>query len=351
MALKWDPEYLAWRSAINAPPRPVYDDPFEFRDAAHKAHTSMFASFPYPAEVERSDHTVTSADGAEIKVLRLATAAHRAAAPAPAAQESASASAPPLPPQPAVVFAFGGGLVAGSAVTWAPWVAQEVKATDVQFFVVDYRLAPENRAPGGAEDVYAALAWVSAHAASLGVDPARIAVAGASAGGCHAAGAALLARDRGLAPPLAKQVLMYPMLDDRTGARPAGAAADAEGDEARDQKSPLAPFLTWTPRNNRMGWAAYLGADKAGDPDADVSPYGAPGRVADLAGLPSTYVEVGNLDLFRDEDIDYVARLAKANVDVEFHLYPGLPHGFGAAANLAVTKNAKANLVKAYRSF
>lgn len=331
MALKYDPEFLAWRSAVNPPPLPPCNDPLEFRALSNMSQTSTLASNPLPAALERSSHTVTSKDGAEIRVLRLA------------ARRAATAAAPP--PQPAVVFAFGGGLMGGSAENWAPWTAQDVLEAGVQFFAVDYRLAPEHRAPAGAEDVYAATAWVSSHAASLGVDPARIAITGVSAGGCHAAGAALLARDRGLDPPVAKQVLIYPMLDDRTSTRLAAA------DDVGDGGHPLAPFLTWTPRTNRMGWAAYLGADKAGDPDADVSPYAAPGRAEDLAGLPSTYVDVGNLDLFRDESIDYVARLTRANVDVEFHLYPGVPHGFESAAEIAVTKSARANRIKAWKSF
>lgn len=327
MTLKFDPEFLAWREAMNIPVRPVFDDPLVFRGDNNKFLNSVFSIAPYPAAVERSNHTVTSKDGTSVTVTRFATAAQRAAA--------TTADSAPLP---AVVFAFGGGLISGSVDIWTIPLAADVLSTGVQFFAVEYRLAPEHQAPAGVEDFYAATAWVSSNAAALGIDPARIAVAGASAGGCIAAGGALLARDRGLSSPLAKQVLIYPMLDDRTCTR---VPAD----------DPLHPFLTWSLHYNKMGWGAYLGADKAGKPEADVSPYAAPGRAEEVAGLPSTYIDVGNLDLFRDEDIAYAARLAAAHVDVEFHVYSGVPHGFEAAQQSAVAKSARENRIRAYRSF
>jgi acetyl esterase/lipase len=132
----------------------------------------------------------------------------------------------------------------------------------VRYFAVEYRLAPEHPFPTPLEDCYAALTWVNSHAVQLGVDPTRVAIMGDSAGGGLAAGVALLARDRGLQPPLAKQILINAMLDDRNQSR----------------FEHLQGLATWDPDDNLTGWAAYLGRVEAGKPDADVSIYGAPSR-------------------------------------------------------------------------
>jgi acetyl esterase/lipase len=137
-------------------------------------------------------------------------------------------------------------------------------------------------------------------------------VAGASSGGGVAAGLTLLVRDRG-EHALAGQLLIYPMLDDR--------------EHAPDPQ--LLPFLTWTYDDNVTGWAALLGDRAGGD---DVSPYAAPARTTDLSGLPATYIDVGDLDVFRDEDIAYARRLSDAGVPTELHLHPGCPHAFEALA-------------------
>jgi len=122
------------------------------------------------------------------------------------------------------------------------------------------------------------------------------------------------------------------MLDDRTTIGP---------------EHPLSPFLTWTARRNEIGWESYVGKDRS-----NVSPYAAPARAADLSGLPRTFIDVGGLDIFRDEDCEFAARLAKANVDVEFHLYPGVPHGWDISArDIAVTKRAEQIRVAALSDF
>ena len=157
-----------------------------------------------------------------------------------------------------------------------------------------------------------ALCWLSENASTLGVDPARLAVMGDSAGGGLAAGVCLMARDRG-GPAVAQQLLIYPMLDDRA------ATPDPQ----------LLPFLTWTYDDNLTGWGALLG-DSVGS-DA-VSRYAAPARADDLAGLPDTYIDVGDLDIFRNEDVTYARRLAEAGVPTELHVYPGCPHAFEALA-------------------
>ncbi|HZQ32089.1 MAG TPA: alpha/beta hydrolase fold domain-containing protein, partial [Mycobacterium sp.] len=165
------------------------------------------------------------------------------------------------------------------------------------------------------------------HADELGVDTARVAVMGDSAGGGLAAGVCLLNRDRG-GPPIAQQLLIYPMLDDRTP--PADPA--------------IAPFLTWTHDDNLTGWGALLGD---GTGTANVDPYAAPARATDLSDLPPTYMDVGDLDLFRNEDISYATRLVDAGVPTELHLYPGCPHAFeGLAPTADVSQRVLADRVR-----
>lgn len=172
---------------------------------------------------------------------------------------------------------------------------------------VDYRLAPETPYPGPLEDCYAGLKWTYEHADELGVDPQRIGILGASAGGGLAAALALLARDRGEIP-VAFQMLLYPMLDDR-----------------RTTKTSAWDTVIWDPTTNELGWSCYLGELFEKD---DVPAYAAAARATDLTGLPPAFVSVGSLDLFCDEDVEYAARLNHAGVPVELHVYPGMPHAF-----------------------
>jgi acetyl esterase/lipase len=189
-----------------------------------------------------------------------------------------------------------------------------------------------------AEDCFAGLTWLRDHAAELNVDPARIAVMGDSAGGCIAAATSILARDRQFTPAIAKQILIYPMLDDRNINPPEN----------------LPPFMIWSYEDNLTAWSAVLGKSidemKAGI--ADVSPYTAPARVTDVANLPPMYIEVGNLDIFRDENIEYARRLSVANVTTELHVRAGCPHGWeGMAPQAKVTAQAIADRIKALQSF
>jgi acetyl esterase/lipase len=173
---------------------------------------------------------------------------------------------------------------------------------------VGYRLAPEHPFPAALEDCYAALTWLTAHAEELGVDPARIAVRGPSAGGTLAAAVALLARDRKVVK-LAFQQILYSPLDDR-------------------QSTPSSYEITDPRMLNRdlllTIWKDYLGSDHQGE----VSPYAAPARADDLSSLPPTYIMVGELDPLRDENIEYARRLMQAGVPTELHVYPGGFHGF-----------------------
>jgi hypothetical protein len=176
---------------------------------------------------------------------------------------------------------------------------QEI-ATDCHCVVVsvDYRLAPETRYPGALEDNYAALKWVHAHAAELGIDRSRIAVGGESAGGTHAASLAIHAGDRNKEDvPICFQLLIYPALDDRTG--------------SSEPAPPAVGHFMWTPSANRFAWSSLLGVP-AGSSKVPVA--AVPARVASVAGLPPAWIGVGALDLFVEEDMEYARRLVHAGV-------------------------------------
>ena len=213
----------------------------------------------------------------------------------------------------ALVWLHGGGLIVGRpamddgrCVAWARDLGLVVVS-------VDYRLAPEHPFPAALDDAQAAWSWLHGAAGELGIDPVRVAVGGASAGGGLAACLAQRLREEGDASPAA-QLLVYPMLDDRTAAR---RELDGVG------------HLVWPNRSNRAGWSAYLAAPP-GAPD--VPAYAAAARFADLGGLPPARIGVGALDLFLVENRTYAARLAAAGVATELHEVPGAPHGFDALA-------------------
>jgi acetyl esterase/lipase len=226
---------------------------------------------------------------------------------------------------PALLWIHGGGYVMGDIEQDDRLMKQLVKRIGCVAVSVDYRLAPEHPFPAPVEDCYAGLKWLSAHAPELSVDPARIAIGGASGGGGLAAGLALLARDRGEVP-VAFQLLIYPMIDDRNVTPASHAITDSR---------------MWNRETNRLAWKAYLGRDGGG---ADVSPYAAASRASDLSKLPPAYIPVGALDLFVDENIEYAQRLIQAGVPTELHVYPGAFHGFDMfAPSAAVSKQFKAD--------
>jgi acetyl esterase/lipase len=233
-------------------------------------------------------------------------------------------------PGSAVLYIHGGGMICGSVDVYDRVIAGYVAATDVPMLAVDYRLAPEHPHPYPAEDCFTSLAWLFDHASELGIDPKRIAVMGDSGGGGLAAAVALMARDRGLV--LKSQILIYPMLDDRN------IVPDPE----------LVPFAGWTYDHNYTGWHALLG-DALGS--KDVPAYAAPSRATDLRNVAPAYVEVGELDIFRDEDIDYARRIAAAGVSAELHVHPGAPHGFErVASESSVGKRAMADRYRVLKS-
>jgi acetyl esterase/lipase len=238
------------------------------------------------------------------------------------------------PPGSAVLFLHGGGMIVGFehlGVLYDLVVREYVAGSGVPMLTVDYRVAPEHPHPAPVEDSYAALLWLTEHAAMLGVDPDRIAVMGDSAGGGLAAAVSLLARDRN-GPSIAQQLLIYPMLDDRT------TTPDPH----------LQPFLTWSYDDNITGWRALLGDNPRAD---SISPYAAPARAWDLSGLPATYLCVGDLDIFRDEDLSYARRLTDSGVPTEVHMYPGCPHAFVVFAHGAeVSRRAIDDCIRRLRS-
>lgn len=234
---------------------------------------------------------------------------------------------------PAVYWIHGGGYVLGSPDGddgFCEYMVNEVHCVVVS---IDYRLAPEHPYPAAIEDCYAGLKWTAEHADELQIDPARLAIAGASAGGGLTAALALMARDRG-GPEIAFQMPLYPMLDDRN---------ETESSyEVNEENMPLA----WNRESNIIAWDMYLGSVRSDE----ISPYAAPSRADDLSKLPPAYTFIGQLDPFRDETIDYVARLAQAGVPVEFHLYPGCFHGFDAIFNeVEVSKRARSECIYALK--
>lgn len=224
--------------------------------------------------------------------------------------------------RPAVLHTHGGGFLLGSAASNVPGCQIMARALGCVVVTVEYRLAPETPFPGSLEDNYAALKWLHAEADSLGVDPARIAVAGESAGGGHAAILAIAARDRGEIPVLF-QSLVYPMLDDRTG--------------SSRQPAPYIGTFIWTADYNRLGWKAFLGTE----PGGPRAPAGAvPARLDNLAGLPPAWIGTGSIDLFVDEDIHYARRLVDAGVRTDLLVVAGAYHGFDIIVPKAsVSKN------------
>lgn len=236
-------------------------------------------------------------------------------------------------PGPAIFHIHGGGLISGSVPEYAWGIRANVSASGVPMYSVEYRLAAQSTFPVPVEDCYAGLLWLYENAKSLNIDPERIAIMGESAGGGLGVCVALMARDRKLSPPLAKQILIYPMLDDRN------IVSNPE----------LESFVTWSVQHNTYGWQSYL-AGKAGQDG--ISQYAAAARAESLEGLPATYIDVGGLDLFRDEVITFATRLIAAKVETEFHLYPGVPHGFELFGNeVGVVDRAQLNRRLAMKSF
>jgi acetyl esterase/lipase len=209
-------------------------------------------------------------------------------------------------PGPAVLYIHGGGYVVGTAESDDGKCADMARSLGAVVVSVDYRLAPEHPFPAAHEDCLRALRWLHAARDTLGIDPARVAVSGESAGGGLAAGLVQRAVDDGI--PVRFQHLVYPMLDDRTVVR-----AEADGTW----------HAIWTPPSNRYGWRSYLGHEPG---TTEPPPYAVPARRDSLAGMPPTWIGVGEVDLFHDEDVEYAERLRADGVEVELVVVPGMYH-------------------------
>lgn len=216
--------------------------------------------------------------------------------------------------KPGILHMHGGGFTTGTALGSLRRLQKLAAELDCTIVTVDYRLAPEATFKESTEDDYASLLWMHLHASEIGVDPDRIAILGESAGGGHAALLTSNARDRGEVPVLF-QMLVYPMLDDRTGS-------------SRIVPEHMGAF-GWSADDNRFGWQCFLGQE----PGARHVPTEAvPARRSDLRGLPPTFIAVGALDLFVDECVNYARRLIDDRVPTELLVVPGAFHGFDTAA-------------------
>lgn len=294
-----DPEIAAAIAARQVPPEALVEIPLgnvvsrrEFHERAlAQTNTSVVAG------ISTHDFQVQSGDGSSILCRWYNPTGSDA-------QEG---------PTAAVIYFHGGGYILGNVPLFDRVCSSYALNTNVPFLSVGYRLAPEHPFPKAVEDAFAALCWVHAEALSLKIDTNRIAVMGDSAGGGLAASLAHFCTHK-KGPSIAKQILIYPMLDDRSSK--SGFDSDVR------------PFLTWTPSDNITAWDALLGL--AAERAADLLPWAVPARMSDehAAGLPAVYMEIAELDLFRDEDLDYVARLAKVGVKTESHMRHGCLHGW-----------------------
>tara|TARA_B100000579_G_scaffold50411_1_gene35093 strand:- start:389 stop:1363 length:975 start_codon:yes stop_codon:yes gene_type:complete len=204
---------------------------------------------------------------------------------------------------PGILFIHGGGMIMGSIETENHKAAMLCETIQSIVVSVEYRLAPENPYPAQVQDCYEALVWMSKNASELGLDTDRLAIVGGSAGGGLAIATALMARDQEF-PKLSFQMANYPMIDDRN--------------ETPSSKE-ITDVGIWDRKANIEAWDWYLGGKNADE-------YAAPARAIDLSGLPPTFIDVGELDLFRDEDIEFAKRLLQAGVTTELHVYPGAYH-------------------------
>ena len=205
---------------------------------------------------------------------------------------------------PCGLYFHGGGYVFGSVLRQNDLCVRMAKNVGMMVISVEYRLAPEYKAPAPLEDAYEALVWLDKNGSSIGADPSRIAITGMSAGGGITAALALMTRDRkGPRPVL--QVPLYAMLDCR---------ADSVSQKA------VTSHKVWCYDYSKIGWEAYL--------DGEADGYISPALAEDLSGLPPVFSYIGTVDPLLDENIEYWTRLIRAGVPVEYHIFPGCYHSF-----------------------
>jgi acetyl esterase/lipase len=304
MAYRFDPELAPW-----IPMLPVLDIADVATARARSAElTAQSPSYHSPVPLTVTGRHVPGPEGApDVAVRCYAPAGHG-------------------DPQPGLLYIHGGGFVVGSIEAEDSRARELAALAGAVVVSVEYRLAPEHPFPAGLHDCYAALTDLAKNAAELGVDPAHIGIAGASAGAGLAAATALMARDQG-GPELCMQYLGIPELDDRLETASMRAYTDTP---------------VWNRPNAVLSWQYYLGGQQPG-------PYAAPARADDLSGLPPAYVDVCEFDPLRDEGISYAQRLVQAGVHTELHLYPGTFHGSSLIAGAAVAQRMSADATEAIR--
>ena len=234
-----------------------------------------------------------------------------------------------LLPLPGLIYIHGGGMVLGNLD--GEHLTAQTMCDQLGIVVVslDYRKAPEHPYPAGPEDCYAGLLWAVAQASDLGIDPGNLGIYGGSAGGGLTLAVALMARDRS-GPRLKYMMPIYPMIDD-TNSTPSALEITDVG--------------LWDLGANLESWTMYLGGRLADQ-------YAAPARATDLSGLPPAYIDVGELDMFRDEDIGIARRLNQAGVPCELHVYPGAYHGSEVfAPDAELSRRIVGNRLAALRRF
>jgi acetyl esterase/lipase len=277
------------------------DFDFSADNVAAMRSGSMFEPQSGP-NIERVELT-TERDGVALSLLR------------PLQRPVESAAEPPV-----LYWMHGGGMVIGNRHMDDARLIEWCRQLGCVCVSVEYRLAPEAPYPIPLDDCEAGLRFIVEHAHELRIDPQRIGVGGRSAGGALTAGLALRLRDDA-SVSLAFQYLEYPMLDDR------GLTASSQ----------LVESPVWTRESNAFGWRSYLGGRRGTD---DVPADAAPARATELKGLPPTFIGVGTVDCLRDESIDFAARLCRAGVPTELHLYAGAVHGFDMFVDTAVARTA-----------
>ncbi|MGA5545338.1 alpha/beta hydrolase [Mycobacterium sp. NPDC051198] len=205
--------------------------------------------------------------------------------------------------RPLVIWLHSGGMIAGSPQFEGPTAGTLARAVDAVVAAPDYRLAPEHPFPAALDDCINTVKWAIAHADQLGIDPDRIVLAGASAGGGLAATCSQRCHDEGI--EIRALALLYPMLDSQPTLLPTRAAA------------------AWSSSSNGFAWSSYFGQQ----PDAaDPLPYSAASRRSDLSGMPPTWIAVGDIDILCAESTEYARRLRESGVPCDLIVVPGMYH-------------------------
>ncbi|KAL2835365.1 Alpha/Beta hydrolase protein [Aspergillus pseudoustus] len=281
------------------------------RKAAHLTWPSISRTNNTSSKISHTETTFTGADGTQltVSVLRSTSPTHLAT---PASETAC------------ILHFHGGGFCMANRFHGLNVLFDLITELNVVVVSPEYRLAPEHAQPAQVEDCYAALLWTVQNAGEpvLGFNLDNLILCGGSAGGNLTAGVSLLARDRG-GPSLRAQMLFYPWLDDSGASTSLTQYGDVQPWTTEDNKT----ALDWVLGANRENKTIYTVPESAG--------------VEELKGLPTTYVDVGEADVFRVEDVDFVTRLWAAGVTTEFHVWPGAWHAFDTfAPSVEVSRRA-----------